>query len=215
VKIAYGGRINYTLPGDGSIASCIASGLSLVQCATITAVLGDSSAKTEITMPPLLSVGLANRSIPRLTLELDLQWTGWSTFDQINIDFDNPNSPNSVKNKNWNDVLAIRFGGEYRLTDRFALRAGYVYDPTPVPGETVDTLLPDSDRHDVSIGLGITLKRIQADVAYLLVLFNDRNVNNQLDATTPLNPLATTSYNQSGKYETLVHLAGLSLTYRF
>jgi long-subunit fatty acid transport protein len=32
------------------------------------------------------------------------------------------------------------------------VRAGYIYDPTPIPSTTITALLPDADRHDLTAG---------------------------------------------------------------
>ncbi len=170
----------------------------------------DTSARTEIRMPPLASFGVANTSLPNLTLEADLQWTGWSTFDSLDVNFTDPAAPDATNAKNWQDVLALRLGGEYRLSDALALRAGYVYDPSPVPGDTVDTLLPDADRQDFSTGLGLKFDNVTLDFAYMLVLFDDRQVNSILNTGTP-----GVQYRLRGEYETIAHLVGVSTSYRF
>lgn len=206
VQIHYGGQINYTLPSS----PCPYGGAI---CTAVIAALSDTSATTDITMPALFSIGLANRSFDRLTLEFDLQWTGWSSMDQIVIQADNPNNPISIIDRRWNDVLALMVGGEYRLTPAFAVRAGYAYDPTPIPGETLDSILPDSDRHKVAMGLGFQRGKMTLDTAYMVVFFKDRNVNNQLSAPTPLDTTAV--YNQVGTYKTIAHVGSISLSYRF
>lgn len=169
----------------------------------------DTDVQTDLTMPSLFSIGVANTSIPDLTLEFDLQWTGWSSIDSLNLDFANAVTDFSAP-KNWNDVLALRFGGEYRLDKTMALRLGYVYDPTPIPDDTIDTLVPDSDRHDFSIGVGWGFENFTIDFAYMAIVLKERKVNSVLNTANPAAP-----YRLHGTYETLAHLAGLSLTYRF
>jgi long-chain fatty acid transport protein len=161
-------------------------------------------------MPALASIGIANTSIPNLTLEFDLQWTGWSSVDTLILDFENPAVPDFTAPKNWNDVIALRFGGEYRLNDAMALRLGYVYDPTPVPGETLDTLVPDADRHDFSIGFGAKFEKLTVDVAYMAIVFKDRKVDNIQNTDIP-----GLQYRLHGTFETLAHLFGLSVSYHF
>ncbi|OGU11207.1 MAG: hypothetical protein A2075_20100 [Geobacteraceae bacterium GWC2_58_44] len=66
---------------------------------------------------------------------------------------------------------------------RIDLRAGYSFDTTPVPDETVDPLLPDADRHSFAVGTGIHNSLASLDLAYMWVHFVDRKVHNQ-DMTT-------------------------------
>jgi long-chain fatty acid transport protein len=163
-------------------------------------------------MPGIFEVGLTNQALSNLTLSFDLQWVGWSSFRSLSLDFEN--DPGGILDssvpKNWNDVINFRLGAEYELSEALALRMGYVWDPTPVPPETLDTLLPDSNRHDVSIGLGYKSGSISVDLAYMAIILPARNVSN----TLPVDSVGTT-YTQVGKYESLAHIGGLSLSYHF
>ncbi|MCI0528658.1 MAG: outer membrane protein transport protein, partial [Nitrospira sp.] len=142
VRIHYKGDADFTIPGAIP--------------APFAALFPDGEVSTDITMPGIFEVGLTNQSFSKWTLSFDLQWVGWSSFKTLSLDFANDPGgilDNSVP-KNWNDVINFRLGAEYELSSALALRMGYVWDPTPVPPETLDTLLPDNNRHDVSIGLG-------------------------------------------------------------
>jgi hypothetical protein len=61
-----------------------------------------------------------------------------------------------VSPKEWRDTVALRLGAEYHI-DRYAVRGGYAFDPTPVPRRRLDPTLPDGDRHVVSLGFGADL----------------------------------------------------------
>jgi long-chain fatty acid transport protein len=206
VRIHYGGEANYTLPAS----PCPYGGST---CTAVATALSDTSATTDMTMPALFSIGLANRSIDFLTLEFDIQWIGWSSVDQLVIKFDNPVNPVSITDRKWEDVIALRFGGEYQLSDCLRVRAGYAFDPTPIPGETVDSLLPDADRHDFNAGIGYQKDHFGVDLAYMAVVFKDRHVGNALSAASPVDP--ATVYNQVGTYTAIAHLAGLSFRYHY
>lgn len=52
------------------------------------------------------------------------------------------------------DTVAAHFGAEYEIGDRFAVRGGYFFRPTPVPRQTGDTNLLDGDTHGLSVGVG-------------------------------------------------------------
>ena len=77
----------------------------------------------------------------------------------------------------------MRFGVEYRVTDPLSLRAGVVYDPTPVPASTMGPELPDSDRMNYMVGAGYKIGSWTIDVAGMYIDKKDRTVNNQ--ATQP------------------------------
>lgn len=54
----------------------------------------------------------------------------------------------------FSDTVAAHFGAEYKIGDRFAVRGGYFFRPTPVPRQIGDTNLLDGDTHGISLGAG-------------------------------------------------------------
>jgi long-chain fatty acid transport protein len=89
-------------------------------------------------------------------------------------------------------------GGEYLVTDALAVRAGFVYDPTPSPEETLAPDLPDADRLKLSVGAGYGFGAFRVDAGYQLVLLQERR------STFPLLP---------GTYDGMAHVVGLTLGY--
>jgi long-chain fatty acid transport protein len=163
-----------------------------------------TDASTSIDFPDALSVGMAYRPTERLTLELDLEWTWWSSYESLDIDLEDEVPPAEFvdisEDHDWRDVGAIKVGMEYVATERFSLRAGYVFDNSPAPERTLDPRLPDSDQHNISLGLGYRKKDFSIDIVYIAVIYEDREVDNNI---------------LSGEYETLAHLIGWSFGYRF
>jgi len=139
--------------------------------------------------------GISYEIIPnKLLVAFDTQYTMWSSYDELKFkfekeEFDEDEDGNktrySTTPKNWNDVLTIKFGMEYKVMPNLALRAGYVYDFNPIPDETLDPSLPDNDRHVMSTGIGYNLKNmVQFDLAYSYVIFTERtSVNDELLGT--------------------------------
>jgi long-chain fatty acid transport protein len=87
--------------------------------------------------------------------------------------------PDSDAAKNWNDVVALRLGAEFRVTDPLALRAGFAYDPSPVPANTMGPELPDAHRFNYMVGAGYKVANWTIDGAFMYVDKFDRTVNNQ------------------------------------
>jgi long-chain fatty acid transport protein len=71
--------------------------------------------------------------------------------------------------EDYDDSYSIRTGIEHRLFDAIPLRAGYSFVKTPAPDETVTPLLPDMDRNNYNVGIGIPFGRYLFDFAYLRV----------------------------------------------
>jgi len=161
----------------------------------------------DIDFPPILVVGLATTYIKNLTIETDLYWIGWSTYDELYADFEK-SVPKVFAGyvapvpRNYHDVLTYSVGAKYRLNPHFVLRAGYMYDTSPVPEKTSDPVLPDSDRNEISIGIGYNNNKYSLDLAYYAVIAKDRKVTNNINGF-------------NGKYEFFCNEIALNFNYKF
>ncbi len=131
-----------------------------------------------IVVPPLNITGLAQADPAQLQAELAYQansWlfaTGvtykrWSRFDQIKgstvlCPDEQPNcaAPQAAPIP-FEDTLVVRTAFEKALqlsTDATGrLRAGYLYEPSPLQAQTGDSNLFDNDRHGLTVGYGVEL----------------------------------------------------------
>lgn len=168
-----------------------------------------SKAETTLRMPATAAFGVAYTFAEKLTIEADADWTFWHSYDRLTIT--NKNSPVALSSdspKNWEDVVAFRIGGEYRVTKPLALRLGFAYDPTPVPASTMGPELPDADRVTYHAGVGYKVTNWTIDAAYYYVDKQDRTVSNQRVEGTNL-----VGFN--GTWSGDAHLVALEVGYRF
>ena len=156
-------------------------------------------ASADLELPSSVNIGIANTSINNLSLGLDLVWTEWSTYDYLTVVA--PPAPTTPAPKLWDDVISIRIGGEYALGESWALRAGYVWDESPIPDSTRSPELPGSDRQMVMAGLGWKAGGVGIDVAYSFLWVDDASMG--------------TIYPLPGTFETTTHLVGLSARSEF
>ncbi len=172
----------------------------------------NTGAKTHITLPQQVYAGVAYKGFDPLTMEVGMRWEGWSSFNRLEIDFDQPiaGSTTATQVRNWRDTFAIDFGAKYKLNDTVSLLGGYLYGQNPVPDSTFEPAIPDSDTHLFCIGTDLKFKNFGLALAYAYQLQMDRTKNNSLG--DPLNPGTGTA---NGKYSTDIHLLAASLSYRF
>jgi len=140
----------------------------------------DTKGNATIGMPATFALGVSY-TMDKLTVNADADWTFWHSFSSLPIDIkDNKGAllPDSNAPKNWKDVVAVRLGAEYRVTDPLALRAGFVYDPSPVPAATLGPELPDSDRLNYMVGAGYKIGKVTIDGALMYIDKKDRTVSN-------------------------------------
>jgi long-chain fatty acid transport protein len=141
----------------------------------------DGDIKTSVTLPQSVSAGAAFRVIPDLELEANVIWTNWSQFKTLNIDV--PASMGTgtmtiVQPENYTNETTFRVGGEYGFPHLgLAVRAGYIYDPTPVPTTTLSAQLPDINRNVVTAGASKSFGNYAAHVGLLYVLPQSRKTS--------------------------------------
>jgi long-chain fatty acid transport protein len=142
------------------------------------AAANGTKGSTTISLPATFALG-ASYTMGKLTVNADADWTFWHSYSSLPIDFTSPVLSDTNKAKNWKDVCALRFGGEYRITDPLSLRAGFVYDPSPVPADTMGPELPDATRLNYMVGAGYKIGPWTIDGAFMYIQKFDRTVNNQ------------------------------------
>ena len=195
----------YVKDGDVTISStspAYGSGL-------LGATPSNTKANATVAMPATFALGAAY-TMGKLTVEADADWTFWHSFNSLPITIRNP-VPTlfSTQNpKRWEDVVALRLGVEYRVTDPLALRAGFVYDPSPVPANTMGPELPDALKLDYMVGVGYKIGPWTIDVAGMYVDKKDRTVNNQTITAS-----GGTGFN--GTWTGDAWLVGLDVGYKF
>ncbi len=108
-----------------------------------------------VVFPPSVTWGVAYSRLKPFVFEFDVTWTGWSKYTNLQLNLTQP-IPGGIiaiqQEKNWFDAWAFRFGGNYEIYPGMKVRAGYIYDMTPVPNSTFDPTIPDANRHIFALG---------------------------------------------------------------
>jgi len=175
-----------------------------------------TSGSGSLELPPSVNAGLSYSPTKSLAVEFDITWTGWSTYDEMDLKFDSPIGPPGralnryIQPKKWEDVFAYRVGLRYGFSPAATLRLGFIYDKTPVPDETLDPQLPDADKMIYTAGLEYKWSnRLITGIAYNYINGRGRTKDNDVP------PLLPESLRANGKYEQSVHSLGLSINYQF
>ena len=166
------------------------------------AALSDQSLETSLTMPAQVVLGVSVDVTERLTVLADYQWTQWSSFDEIVLEFENQDEP-VIREENYNDTNAIRLGAEYQLADAWMLRGGYLFNQAAAPDEVVTPLLPENDRNHITVGVGWQASdMLRLDASYQYLGQNDRRGRTR--------GLAEGRPDTNGLYSFDAHLVGLT-----
>ncbi|MEM9292616.1 MAG: outer membrane protein transport protein [Acidobacteriota bacterium] len=191
VEVDYSGdgRLTQNLSGIPSFDAVIAGTLPFDQ---------DLPIESNIEFPDQWSVGVALLLTDNLLAEVDVNWTGWSSFDELPIDFVNDDLPDSTIEEEYEDVYNYRLGFQYTTASGSQWRVGFGIDETPVPTASVSPLLPDNDRDVYTIGYGTSSGGM--DIAFMW-----------LDV-----PEVTTLDNREGffgTYDTDAYLVGVTFNF--
>jgi len=159
-----------------------------------------SNARAEARYPASLALGIALTASENLTLALDVDWTGWSSMDQVTVKTNT--APDSTTQLNARDSKDVRIGAEYRLPEGWAVRAGYAYSQGAFPNTHIIPAQPDADGHEMDLGVGKKIGNWRIDLAYQY-------------AVTRESIAVANIYGYNGKYNISQHLLGLTGAYRF
>jgi long-chain fatty acid transport protein len=129
----------------------------------------DGDASTTITLPRTVWGGIAYAA-DNLEVELNAVWIEWSkTFTPdpnrgagaTSLSIALPGDRSSDAPQDYRNTISYRLGVDYAVTPhKLNLRAGFVYDPTPIPTTTVTAQLPDIDRFAVTVGASRRLSQM-------------------------------------------------------
>jgi long-chain fatty acid transport protein len=137
---------------------------------------GPSSTQARLSFPQIVSAGYAFRPIEKLKLEADIEWTNWDVANKVRFRSSNPAFNGTTIPLRWEDSFTYKFGVEYKPVEQWAVRGGYAFWENSVPDSTFSPLVPDSDYHSLTVGLGYSAKHWGVDLAYQYNLWEDRKV---------------------------------------
>jgi DNA-binding NarL/FixJ family response regulator len=95
---------------------------------------------------------------------VNVDWTDWNALNTVTLK-QNPVTPLKF---DWESSFFYEFGVTRYFENGFALSAGYVYSENSVPEGTFNPVVPDSDRHIFSLGVGRKYKKVSWDACYSL-----------------------------------------------
>lgn len=120
----------------------------------------------------ILNLGVAYKPVEGLVLAFDAQWTGWSAYKSLDIEFlsESLKAYNQYITKDYRDSWTFHLGAQYALTKRFDLRAGLMVDTTPVNKEHYNPETPGMTKIEPSVGFSFSpLSNFSIDASLLYV----------------------------------------------
>ena len=167
----------------------------------------------DLPLPAEVTTGLSVQVSEKLLLAFDYNYTLWSVYDALVVDFEN-SVPTSVNARNYKNASTYRLGAQYVATDKFTFRAGWYFDESPVQDGYFAPETPRNDSMGFTGGLTYQVnKKLGIDFSFLYLHFDE--VNNSYDHYS--DPTAGTGdiLPFGGTYKSSVFSPGIGITYGF
>jgi long-chain fatty acid transport protein len=166
-------------------------------------------------LPDVYSFGIGVHPTEKLLLAFDANLVGWSRYQSLDFTYSGgvlggAGVTTSSSKRQYQDALAFRLGGQYKVTDNFTVRAGTFYDFAAVRDGFVTPETPDADRIGVTAGLSYEFaQRFGIDASFLFEDFMKRS-QSQSDLISN-----GTTDRVAGTYKTTIAVPGVQLYVKF
>lgn len=155
-------------------------------------------ARVGIPFPQNAVFGISLRPAKDWNFEFDLDWTDWNVLKTVEL---SKASGNVFLPFHWNSSFFYEAGLTHNFDYGLRGSVGYIYSGNSVPAADFNPIVPDSNRHIFSVGIGQDINRFTWDLAYQLAYGPDRTISNGGVA--------------DGTYSFLSHAVSLSFGIRF
>jgi long-chain fatty acid transport protein len=138
---------------------------------------GRSDADVKLKEPDVAALGVVHEALPGTTLFAEAQWFNWSRFNELRVKFSDGRA-DSVRKQEWKDTWSFYGGVEQRLAERWTLRGGVGYEPTPTVNAFRNTSLPDGDRVRLAAGVSYDWsEKLRIDFGYAHVFSQREDID--------------------------------------
>lgn len=200
--VSYHGKINFDYAGTAQLYQ-IPTGYPQFDAAVAAKYPMNKplAGGTTLQFPAILTFGVSYDLSPKLTVNLDANYTYWDVFSETVIAIQG--LPTKVIEHGWENTWTFRGGLGWQASPSTWLGAGLIYDNTPQPDFDIGPLLPDANRTGVTIGAGFQLSHMfRVELSSLFLWFHERTTK-------------TNENNFNGTYKTFAILPGISFKSTF
>ena len=140
----------------------------------------DNKVSSSLALPGVINFGIGYQVNEKLKVLVDINYTQWSAYDSLILDFKNNTEllEDTKLARNYKDAWAFRAGASYDIDEKLVVRAGAFYDMTPVQQGFVTPDGPDANRLGLTLGASYKASdRLQIDASAMYVRTADREGN--------------------------------------
>ena len=169
-------------------------------------LLTNTTFDADLPLPAEVTTGLSVQITDKWLVAFDYNYTLWSVYQSLDVDFENPAITDSQNPRNYKNTSTYRFGTQYKANEKFTFRAGYYFDESPVQDTYFAPETPRNDSNAFTGGLTYQLNnKLGIDFSFLYIHFDE------IDNSYEHNP----NGDFAGTYKSVVFSPGIGITYGF
>jgi long-chain fatty acid transport protein len=173
--------------------------------ASVAANFPNTDFSTQLPLPAIFTVGAGYKISEKLTVQGDVIWAGWHTYDSLRFDFkDNTAALKDTRDaRAYKNTVAVRVGAHYAINKTVAVMAGAAYDPTPTQSNLLSPDAVDANRINLTCGASLQPTKKLTVLAALYY------------TTTAKRTVTYDPANFSGAYQIKSLVPGSAVSYNF
>lgn len=168
---------------------------------------------SSLPLPAVLTIAFGYRATERLRFAADANRTFWGTYESLEFRFaTHTDAVQDISDpRRYNDVWSYRLGAEFDVHEKLQLRAGVLYDMTPVDEGYMTPETPDVDRLGFTAGFGWNIASdILLNTSIVVIATDQRYQSPEVVAAEGM-----TGRVPEGTFQTIAIIPGFSLSYKF
>ena len=168
---------------------------------------------TDLKLPDITSLGVAYDLTPTITLLGQVNYYGWSRFNELRFRF--ADGTEAALQEDFRDSWGASIGAQAKVAPGWTIRGGIAYDQTPTRDSLRSAAIPDVDRVWIALGASYDFSEtVTLDVSFEHMFENSGPINRTNVFPLP-GGLPTTTVQTAGETETSSDVLGVTLRMKF
>lgn len=173
---------------------------------------GEFDFTATLPLPAEWTVGFSYQPTEKWVINADVNYAEWDAYDSLDLNFLNTDGSvalESLNPRNYKNAWTFRVGGQYMVSDKFALRGGAYFDESPVQDGFFAPETPRNDSFGFTGGFSYNVsERFAIDASFLYLTFKE--IDASYDAYTESGAQAPFR----GTYKSSAFAPGLGISYK-
>ncbi|MFI3258663.1 MAG: outer membrane protein transport protein [Rikenellaceae bacterium] len=183
-----------------------------------TQIMDEGTFEAELPLPANMNWGVTFRPTERWNISAEMQWIGWSAYDNLDVLFTEESLADYSINaeKSYKNTFAYRLGAEFAAKEWLDVRAGIYTDQSPVSSDHLNPETPSMDKIGYTFGFSVMPfecnRNLSLDVAYGYISPASKE---RYGSYTDTNKLTGAAEAFAGYYRAVAHTFSVGVSWGF